>query len=136
MIQSQNGDDHEDRAPSSKEKLSHASRQRHSTKKQIVVARHQPLLRAVPTGAHGGVQGFEWFRQSMRRDEDGDYAVEFLEESQEQHRVDGGRLKTDHAVKHRRVNQTEGLRSTASNPAGDDTTLALIKAGNVTVLEE
>jgi hypothetical protein len=128
-IQGRNGNENEESDPVSSEKVSPGLR--HKRNKQVVVARHQPLLRALPMGAHGGVQGFEWFRQSMRRDEDGDYAIEFLEESQ--HKVERRRSNTD--VKHRRVNEMEGLCSKGSSPAGNSTTL-LMKSGNITVLEE
>ena len=43
--------------------------------------RFQPLLCEVRPGCNGGVQGLDWFRNSLKEDADGDCANEFLQET-------------------------------------------------------
>jgi hypothetical protein len=53
-----------------------------SSRRQDHPARIDPLLRDVPGGKGGGVQGLDWYSQSLLEDADGDCATDFLEEPQ------------------------------------------------------
>lgn len=55
----------------------------HRRQGNLSVRKIEPLLRDIPPGGKASpVQGFDWFRKSLLVDADGDYANDFLKESQ------------------------------------------------------
>lgn len=63
-----------------------------------VRARPPPLLRDSDDGSQSAPQGLDWYRNSLRIDEDGDVACDFLEESKRENEED----HEVHASKHQR----------------------------------